>query len=89
MNKQAELERIKKMSHEIILIADKLLSGFHTPIETLNLSNRAKNCLMRAEIEYVEQLIKLTEKDLLRLRNMGKHTLNEIKEKLIDFGFDF
>ena len=82
MNKQAELERIKKLATEICTIADKLFNCDKTPIETLNLSSRAKNCLMRAEIEYVEQLIKLTEKDLLRLRNMGKHTVNEIKQKI-------
>lgn len=89
MNKQTELERIKKMSHEIIVIADKLLSEYKTPIETLNLSSRAQKCLFRAEIEYVEQLVRLTEKELLRFRNMGKHTVNEIKEKIKRLGYDW
>jgi len=87
MNKQAELERIKKMSHEIILIADKLLSEYKTPIDTLGLSSRAKNALLRGGIEFVEQVLKLTDDDLLRLRGMGVKTVDEIKEKLKEFGF--
>ena len=74
--------RIQAMAKEIDILADKILSGNRTPIETLNLTSRAKNCLTRGDILYVEQLIKLDKNDLWRLRNMGKKTLQEIDEKL-------
>ncbi|MCL2755691.1 MAG: hypothetical protein FWE45_01415 [Firmicutes bacterium] len=88
MDKQLEIMRIKEMSKELGEIAEKLLTGFRTPIETLNLSGRAKNSLMRGGIEYVEQLIKLERRDILRLRNMGEKTFGEIKQKISEMGFN-
>ena len=66
-------------------IAEKL----GTPIVELCLSNRALNCLKRADIEYAEQLVKMEIEQLFRLRNFGIVTLHEIKEKLKAFGFDY
>ena len=88
MNKQVELERIKKMSQEIVMIADKLLSGYQTPIAELGLSNRALNSLARGSIEYVEQLVKIDFERLLKMRNIGIVTANEIKGKVKLLGFD-
>lgn len=51
-------------------------------IEELDLSVRSYNCLRRADIRKVSDLIKLTEEDLIRIRNMGKKSVKEIKEKL-------
>jgi DNA-directed RNA polymerase subunit alpha len=57
------------------------------PIEELDLSVRALNCLKANEITKVGQLVALREEDLLGLRNFGKKSLDEIKEKLVQRGF--
>jgi DNA-directed RNA polymerase alpha subunit len=53
-----------------------------TPLSVLNLSPRALNCLKRKEITCVEDLAKLSDTELYRTRNLGKHTLQEIKDAL-------
>ncbi len=58
---------------------DKILE---TTIEELELSVRSSNCLKRAGINTVEQLLNKTEEDLMKVRNLGKKSLDEIREKL-------
>ncbi|RCW49290.1 MULTISPECIES: DNA-directed RNA polymerase subunit alpha [unclassified Halanaerobium] len=58
---------------------DKILD---TTIEELELSVRSSNCLKRAGINSVEELINKTEDDLMKVRNLGKKSLQEIKDKL-------
>jgi len=55
---------------------------FDMTIEELDLSVRSYNCLKRAGINTVEELIKRTEQDIMKVRNLGKKSLQEIKEKL-------
>lgn len=55
------------------------------PIEELELSVRAFNCLKRAEINMLDQLTEKTEDELTRVRNLGKKSVDEIKEKLAAF----
>ncbi len=57
------------------------------PIEDLDLSVRALNCLKANEITKVGQLVSLREEELLALRNFGRKSLDEIKEKLVGRGF--
>ncbi len=57
------------------------------PIEDLDLSVRALNCLKANEITRVGQLVSLREEELLALRNFGRKSLDEIKEKLVQRGF--
>ncbi len=52
------------------------------PIEELELSVRAFNCLKRAEIHMLGQLLDKTEEELSRTRNLGKKSVEEIKNKL-------
>lgn len=52
------------------------------PIDELDLSVRAFNCLKRAEINMLDQLLDKTEDELTRVRNLGKKSVDEIKEKL-------
>ena len=59
------------------------LSGI--PIEELELSVRAFNCLKRAEINTLDQLAEKTEEELGRVRNLGKKSIDEIIEKLAQF----
>src|SRR5690625_3994797 len=55
-------------------------------IEELDLSVRSYNCLKRAGINNVEELTKKTEADMLKVRNLGKKSLQEVKEKLAEYG---
>ena len=52
------------------------------PIDELDLSVRAFNCLKRAEINMIAQLTDKTEDELTRVRNLGKKSVDEIKIKL-------
>jgi DNA-directed RNA polymerase subunit alpha len=58
-----------------------------TPIEELDLSVRAFNCLKANDITSVGQLMTKREDELLGLRNFGRKSLDEIKEKLVEKGF--
>ena len=53
-------------------------------IEELDLSVRSYNCLKRAGINTVEELIQKTEEDMMKVRNLGKKSLQEVKDKLAE-----
>ena len=55
-------------------------------IEELELSVRSSNCLRRANIDTVEKLTQKTEEDMIKVRNLGRKSLNEIKSKLAGMG---
>jgi DNA-directed RNA polymerase subunit alpha len=55
-------------------------------IEELELSVRSSNCLRRANINTVEELTEKSEEDMMKVRNLGKKSLNEIKYKLGEIG---
>jgi DNA-directed RNA polymerase subunit alpha len=56
------------------------------PVETLNLSVRSFNCLKRAGISKVSELLDLTEDEIMKMRNFGKKSLDEIKQVLAERG---
>ncbi len=58
-------------------------------IEDLDLSVRSYNCLKRANIQTVEELCMKTEEEMMRVRNLGKKSLKEVKDKLADLGLGF
>ncbi|MBR6411354.1 MAG: DNA-directed RNA polymerase subunit alpha [Clostridia bacterium] len=55
-------------------------------IEDLELSIRSQNCLRRASIDTVEQLISRTESEMIKIRNLGKKSLEEVIQKLKSLG---
>ena len=57
-------------------------------IEELELSVRAYNCLKRASINSMSELLKKSEHDLLNIKNFGKKSSDEVIEKLHSFGLD-
>ena len=57
-------------------------------IEELDLSVRSFNCLKRAQINTVEDLINRTEEDMMKVRNLGRKSLDEVVAKLNSLGFD-
>ena len=57
------------------------------PIEALDLSERPRNCLRRAQVQSVGELIEKTEEDLLNITNFGQKSLEEVVAKLDELGF--
>ena len=55
-------------------------------IEELELSVRSFNCLKRASINTVEELTERTEEEMMKVRNLGKKSLDEVKAKLAELG---
>ena len=60
-----------------------------TPLEDLDLSVRAFNCLKTAKIETLEELVQFDTNDLLKFRNFGRKSLIEIEELLVEKGLSF
>ena len=58
-------------------------------IEDLELSVRSFNCLKRANISTVEDIVKMTESEMIKVRNLGKKSLDEVIAKLHSLGLDF
>ena len=56
------------------------------PIEELDLSERPRNCLKRAQINTVGELVSKTEDDLLAITNFGQKSLDEVLQKLDERG---
>ena len=61
-------------------------SEWDVPVETLNLSVRSFNCLKRAGISKVSELLDMTEDEIIKMRNFGKKSLDEIKQVLEERG---
>lgn len=70
--------------------ADSSSEGAEGPgtmsIDDLDLSVRSNNCLRRAGINTVEELCQKSEEDMMKVRNLGKKSLDEVKKKLLDLG---
>ena len=59
------------------------------PVEELELSVRSANCLQNADIRYIGELVQKTEAEMLKTKNFGRKSLNEIKEILNKLGLSF
>ena len=59
------------------------------PIEELELSVRSYNCLKRAGIATVEDLANKSQEDMMKVRNLGRKSLDEVTNKLIALGLNF
>ncbi len=71
---------------EVEIMVEKEVSdrdrSLEMPIEELELSVRSFNCLKRAGINTVGQLIEKTDDEMIKVRNLGKKSLEEVKQKL-------
>lgn len=65
---------------------DTLLSKLALKINEIELSVRSTNCLSGANIETIGELVIMPESEMLKFRNFGKKSLNEIKQKLEEMG---
>lgn len=85
-------EPFKQEEEEIDAESIRIANLLRTSIEDLNLSVRAYNCLKSANINTISELVSKDESELLRFRNFGKKSLNElqevIEEKNLHFGMD-
>lgn len=65
---------------------DQKEKALEMTIEELELSVRSFNCLKRANINTVEELTHKSEDDMMKVRNLGKKSLDEVKHKLEELG---
>jgi len=77
----AEEEKVEEKE-----VDQELVEKLKIPIQELELSVRASNCLESVKVETVGQLVQMTEADLLKIRSFGKTSLREVKRKLADIG---
>ncbi|HHV63955.1 MAG TPA: DNA-directed RNA polymerase subunit alpha [Peptococcaceae bacterium] len=82
-DKQDNTQILKEKEEET---KDKILE---MTIEELDLSVRSYNCLKRAGINSVEELTQKTEEDMMKVRNLGRKSLEEVSNKLKELGLSF
>ena len=70
-------------------VEDPKLKTLQTPIEDLDLSVRAYNCLKRASLLTVQDITAKSENEMMKIRNLGKKSLKEVIEKIKDMGLKF
>jgi len=68
---------------------DSVQKTLETPIEELDLSVRAYNCLKRDAIHTLQDLTAKTESEMMKIRNLGKKSLKEVIDKVKDMGLSF
>ncbi len=81
---------VEEMNDMDILVSkdeDKQQKTLLMTIEELDLSVRPLNCLKRAGIYTVDDLIKRSEDDMLKVRNLGRKSLDEVIQKLVSLGY--
>ena len=86
MEENKETSAKEQSSEDITLTLDKNLSQ---PIEELELSVRSTNCLKRAGIHIVADLVDKTEEEMKKFRNLGSKSLEEIKNTMQQLGVSF
>ncbi len=68
---------------------DTITKTLETPIEEVEFSVRAYNCLKRAGIHTVQDLVEKREVEVTKIRNLGKKSLKEVLDKVADLGLSF
>ncbi|MHC4498068.1 MAG: DNA-directed RNA polymerase subunit alpha [Planctomycetota bacterium] len=87
LGEQTVAEQVITEEEEIVeKVDEELAEKLKTPIQELELSVRASNCLESVKVETIGQLVAMTEADLLKIRSFGKTSLREVKRKLADIG---
>ena len=73
-------------STETVVSNPELDSILATRVEDMDLTVRSFNCLMRADIKTVGDLVNKTEEEIMKVRNLGRKSLDEVKDKLKSMG---
>jgi DNA-directed RNA polymerase subunit alpha len=79
-------QEVVDMEVESSAVDEELAAKLATPIESLDLTVRAGNCLESINVDTIGELVRIPESDLLKVRSFGKTSLREISRKLADLG---
>jgi DNA-directed RNA polymerase subunit alpha len=74
---------------EPVIEKEKINENLYRTVDELELSVRSANCLQNAGIKYIGELVQKTEAEMLKTKNFGRKSLNEIKEILSELGLGF
>jgi DNA-directed RNA polymerase subunit alpha len=87
------LTKLNNISDMTGLLTDKevdpITKTLETPVEELDLSVRAYNCLKRAGLHSLQDLTNMSESEMIKIRNLGKKSLKEVMDKIKDMGLKF
>jgi DNA-directed RNA polymerase subunit alpha len=79
-------EEVEPEIIETIIEQPSFNENLNKRVEELELSVRSANCLQNANIKYIGELVQKSESEMLRTKNFGRKSLNEIKEILSEMG---
>ena len=79
-------EEISRIENKPVQTTTPTNNALLKPVSELELSVRSANCLQNANIKYIYELVSKTEGEMLRTKNFGRKSLNEIKELLTNMG---
>lgn len=79
-------EEETEVSDEEIRLEPEYNENLFRSVDELELSVRSANCLKNADIRYIGELVQKTESEMLKTKNFGRKSLNEIKEILTEMG---
>jgi DNA-directed RNA polymerase subunit alpha len=82
-----ELGRPEPAPEQDLIDTPRQFDQYDTPIEELDLSVRAYNCLKRSGLTTVGTILERSEEELLALRNFGEKSYEELRDKLVEHGF--
>ncbi len=82
-------ESLEPEVEEPIIEKEKINDNLYRTVDELELSVRSANCLQNAGIKYIGELVQKTEAEMLKTKNFGRKSLNEIKEILSEMGLGF
>jgi DNA-directed RNA polymerase subunit alpha len=82
-------EKPEEEEEEVDRDAERMYDNLKRSVEELELSVRSYNCLKNADIKTIGELVQRTEAEMLKTKNFGRKSLNEIKEILSEMGLSF
>jgi DNA-directed RNA polymerase subunit alpha len=82
-------EQPEEEEEEVDREAERMYENLKRSVEELELSVRSYNCLKNADIKTIGELVQKTEAEMLKTKNFGRKSLNEIKEILSEMGLSF
>jgi len=82
-------ESLEPETPEPVIEAERTNENLYRTVDELELSVRSANCLQNAGIKYIGELVQKSEAEMLKTKNFGRKSLNEIKEILGEMGLSF
>lgn len=86
---QEEEQQATQEAMELVLPEGVSIELLLKPVDELELSARAHNCLISSGIKRILDLVNLSEEDSLKIKNFGRKSLNEVKDSMRAFGLSF